>query len=85
VTFGLVILCVANISKSEYVWSGKEWIWKESVTESNVDGSGEDISTLNDYEINSDASGDGTLSDSEELEESTIMSEDNEMKWSSLK
>ena len=63
VTFDLVILCVATISKSEYVWSGKEWIWKESVTESNVDGSGEDISTLNDYEINSDASGDGTLSD----------------------
>ena len=67
VTFALVILCLATISKSEYVWNGKEWIWKESVTESN------------------DGSGDGTLSDGKDLEESTIMSEDNEKNLPGLK
>ena len=85
VTFALVILCLATISKSEYVWNGKEWTWRESVTESNIDASGEELSTLNDYEINSHGSGDGTHSDGEELEDSTIMSEDNEEKGSSLK
>ena len=84
VVFAMVLLCLTTISKSEYVWNGKEWTWKESVTESIVDASGEEMSTLNDYEIiyenyeNSNGSGDGTLSDGEELEGPTQMSTDNE-------
>ena len=50
VTFALVILCLATISKSDYFWNGKEFIWKESSTESNFDASGDEMSTSNDEE-----------------------------------
>ena len=70
VTFALAIVCLATISKSEYEWTGKEWIWKESSAESNVDASGDEISALNDDEydaVDYNGSGDGSLSDGEDL------------------